>query len=132
MESVSLRIDRDIAIFIEDGAARFRPPYRNPETVVAAVLNWQDGNPDHPRADFVEEWVQLFELPAHLFPSISEAEHEKELKAARSIKRLIKIFAQLKVKKGVPENVAHMEAEREVRQFLREIDAMMKSPENAL
>jgi hypothetical protein len=110
-----LRIDRDLAIYLDSGVARFRPPHRDPEKVLQSVLKWEEENEGHPRRLFVEEWIQSFELPERQLESLAaESEFEKALTGAKSLRQMRNIIAEYKMKAGIPEPQAWLEADSEV------------------
>jgi hypothetical protein len=114
-----LRIDRDLAIYLDGGVARFRPAYRDPEKVLQSVLRWDEENEDHPRRLFVQEWIQCFELTDRQLESIAgESEFEKALSGAKSFRQMRNIIAEHKMKAGTPEPQARQEAASEVEALL--------------
>ena len=116
-----LRIDADIAIYLEGGIAKFRPPHRDRDKVFQAVLRWQDEHEKHPRRAFAEEWIQSFELTERKVRSIAVASGiEKELQSAKSIGQFKDIIARYKMKSGIPEAQAHSEAASIVKRLVED------------
>lgn len=107
---------------MEDGLAKFRPSYRDRERVFQAVLHWEEENENHSRRGFVQEWIQGFELPDRHLRSVSaESELEQQLKAARTIRQFANAVVQYKMKNGVPEPEARLQAAAFVNRILEDV-----------
>jgi hypothetical protein len=108
----SFRIDRDLAIYFESEDAKFRPSHQDPEKVLEAVLRWEASNPDHPRREFAEDWIQRFQLPERTLRELPiDADVMQAFETARSFRQIVDAFAGYFMKKGTPEAQARSEAQ---------------------
>ena len=130
-----LRINRDLAIYLDGGLAKFRPAHRAPEKVFQSVLRWEEENEDHPRRLFVQEWIQSFELPERQLRSLpGESELAEALSRAKSFRQMRNILAEYKMKAGTPEPRAQAEAASEIEALLDDARKQLRgrSPSDSL